>query len=49
MEKSVFLERYKNQPDIIRKAEYFPARVRDEVIGRMVFEMHVKMYEQKKG
>ena len=48
MEKSVFLEQYKDRPEVIRKAKFFPVRIRDDS-GKWVLEQHVKIYDEQKG
>ena len=48
MEKSVFLETYKDSPEILKKAKWFPARVKDES-GRWKVEQHTKIYDDKVG
>ena len=49
LEKSLFLERYKDEPELIRQAKFFPVRIRDENTGRWVMEEHTKVYKQVKG
>ena len=49
LEKSLFLERYKDEPELIRQAKFFQARIRDENTGRWVMEEHTKVYKQVKG
>ena len=48
-EKSVFLEEFKDRPDLIKRAKYFTARVKDPATGRFIVEQHTRVYEQKKG
>ena len=48
MEKSVFLEQYKDRPEVIRKAKFFAVRIRDDS-GKWVMEQHVKIYDDRKG
>ena len=48
IEKSIFLERYKDFPDVVKRAKYFPVRVKDEH-GRWVTEMHTKVYDDVRG
>ena len=48
MIQDVFSSR-KDKPDILKKAKFFPVRVRDEVSGKTVLQHHVNIYEQIKG
>ena len=49
LEKSVFLERFKDRPEVLKAARFFPARVRDEITGRWTIEQHCKVYDQGRG
>ena len=48
LEKSVFLEKYKDQPEILKQARWFSVRERDET-GNWKVEQHTKVYDDKKG
>ena len=48
-EKSVFLEEFKDRPDLIKRAKYFTARIKDPATGRFIVEQHTRVYEQRKG
>ena len=48
-EKSVFLEDFKNRHDLIKRAKYFPVRIKDPATGRFTVEQHTRVYEPKKG
>ena len=49
LEKSVFLDRYSENPEVLKKTKYFVARVRDEDTGKWKVEQHVKIHDQAKG
>ena len=49
LEKSVFQERFADNQAVLKKAKYFPARVRDEDTGKWKVEQHVKIHDQAKG
>lgn len=47
IEKSKFEEMYKNRPDILRKAKFFPRRVREG--GKYSVKQFTKVYKQEDG
>ena len=49
IEQSVFLTMYKDDPATLKKAKFYPVRVRDEATGRMVVEQVTKVFDQQKG
>ena len=48
-EKSVFLELFKDQPEVVKKAKFYPCRTIDIKTGKPTIEMRTKVYEHRHG
>ena len=48
-EKTVFLELFKDQPELVKKAKYYAVRTIDIKSGKPIVEMRTKIYEHQPG
>lgn len=49
IEKSVFQQKYKNQPEILKKARFFTVRTRDPTTGKWKLQEVTRIYDHEEG